>query len=171
MEKLVGPIAEKAPQVLFHEDAHGKTPFDLAIEKQLHGFIEYLMSSYTRDRRWQSTSPLVHWPLFAFGKDYQGPMQTRDPYKTWEIIQEMIKSMEPQQSPRKLVTQTEWEEIAQLYVWGYTFFFIIRKISNTGLDQRTKNCRRIQKGTSMMWYHWLYTNLEICAGKTCQRYT
>lgn len=116
MEHLARPVIEKAPHVMFYEDTDGKTPLDLIIEKQLYGFLEGFMSSYTRDRQWQPSSPIVQWPLFAFGADYGGLMHTKDPYKSWEISQELIKSLKSQQYPRKLVTQAQREEIAQMYV-------------------------------------------------------
>ena len=116
MEHLVRPVFEKAPPVMFHEDTDGKTPLDHVIEKQLDGFIEHLMSSYTRNRKWQASSPLVHWPLFAFASDYAGPTSSTDPYQAWEISRELAESVKPRQFPRKLVTKIEREEVAMMYV-------------------------------------------------------
>lgn len=116
MENLVRTVIETAPHVMLYEDPHGKTPLDVAIEKQLHGFIECFMSSYARIKKYQPTSPLLHWPLFAFGTDYTGPMHDKDPYRTWEICQELAKSLKHQQYTRRLVTQAEREEIAEQYV-------------------------------------------------------
>ncbi|KAL7953213.1 ankyrin repeat protein [Trichoderma compactum] len=113
MENLIHPVIEKAPHVMFYEDPQGQTPLDVAIEKQLHGFIECFISSYARTKEYPSSSPLLHWPLFAFGTDYSGPMHTRDPYRTWEIIQELANTPASQQFPRKLVTQTQREEVAK----------------------------------------------------------
>lgn len=115
MENLIRPVIEKAPHVMFYEDPQGRTPLDVAIEKQLHGFIECFMSNYARTKEYPSSTSIIHWPLFAFGTDYSGPMHTRDPYQTWEISQELANSSESQQFPRKLVTQTQREEIAKWY--------------------------------------------------------
>jgi hypothetical protein len=101
---------------MFYEDIHGKTPFDHLVEKQLHGFIEHLMPSYTRNRKWQASSPLVHWPLFAFAPDYAGPTYPRDPYQAWEISRELAESWEPHRFTRKLVTNQQRDEIAVMYV-------------------------------------------------------
>lgn len=116
MENLIRPIIEKAPHVLVLEGAKGKTPLDLVIEKQLQGLLEGFVSAYSRSGKWPTPSPLVHWPLFAFGTGYNGPTYLRDPYKSWEICQEMVNSMKSQQAPRKLITKNELDEIAQLYV-------------------------------------------------------
>ncbi|KAL6856403.1 hypothetical protein J3F83DRAFT_764105 [Trichoderma novae-zelandiae] len=114
MEDLVRPVIEKAPHAMFHEDIEGKTPLDHAVEKQLYGFIEHVMSSYTRNRKWQASSPLTHWPLFAFASDYAGLRQPRDPYQAWEISRELAESVKSRQFPRKLVTKVEREEVAIL---------------------------------------------------------
>ncbi|PTB72368.1 ankyrin repeat protein [Trichoderma longibrachiatum ATCC 18648] len=114
MEQLVRPVIERAPHVMFYEDIDGKTPLDHAVDKQLHGFIEYLMPSYTRDRKWQASSPLVHWPLFAFGSDYTGPTYPRDPYQMWEISRELADSMKSRHFTRKLVTAKQREEVARM---------------------------------------------------------
>ncbi|KAL7931389.1 ankyrin repeat protein [Trichoderma chlorosporum] len=114
MEHLTRSIIEKAPQVMLHEDPQGNTPLDLAIKKQLHGFIECFVSSYTRNKRYSPSSPLLHWPLFAFGTDYSGPTYTKDPYRTWEISQDLAEPLKYRQYPRKLVSQAEREEIAEL---------------------------------------------------------
>lgn len=112
MDQLIRPVIERAPHVMFYEDIHGKTPFDHLVEKQLHGFIEHLMPSYTRNRKWQASSPLVHWPLFAFAPDYAGPTYPRDPYQAWEISRELAESWEPHRFTRKLVTNQQRDEIA-----------------------------------------------------------
>ncbi|KAK1240362.1 hypothetical protein MKX07_004390 [Trichoderma sp. CBMAI-0711] len=112
MDHLVRPVIEKAPHVMFYEDIHGKTPFDHLVEKQLHGFIEHLMPSYTRNRKWQASSPLVHWPLFAFAPDYAGPTYPRDPYQAWEISRELAASWQSHRFTRKLVTNQQRDEIA-----------------------------------------------------------
>ncbi|KKP00706.1 ankyrin repeat protein [Trichoderma harzianum] len=115
MENLIRPVIEKAPHVMFYEDPQGRTPLDVAIDKQLHGFIECFMSSYARIKEFPASSPLLHWPLFAFGTDYSGPFHTRDPYRTWEISQELANALGSQRFPRKLVTQTQREEVAKWY--------------------------------------------------------
>ncbi|KAL7941252.1 ankyrin repeat protein [Trichoderma barbatum] len=114
MEHLIRPVIEKAPHVMLYEDTQGKTPLDLVIERQLYGSIECFTSSYTRSKTYQPSSPLLYWPLFAFGTDYSGPMHTKDPYGSWEICQELAKSMDYQQYSRKLVTQSERENVVQL---------------------------------------------------------
>ncbi|PTB63272.1 hypothetical protein BBK36DRAFT_1126757 [Trichoderma citrinoviride] len=114
IEHLVRPVFKKAPPVMFHKDTDGKTPLDHVVEKQLDGFIEHLMSSYTRNRKWQASSPLVHWPLFAFASDYAGPTSSTDPYQAWEISRELAESVKPRQFPRKLVTKIEREEVAMM---------------------------------------------------------
>ncbi|KAL7805756.1 ankyrin repeat protein [Trichoderma gracile] len=114
MEHLVRPVIERAPHVMFYEDIDAKTPLDHLVEKQLHGFIEYLMPSYTRDRKWQASSPLVHWPLFAFTADYAGPTYPRDPYQAWEISRELAAPLKSCQFTRKLVTSEQREEVAMM---------------------------------------------------------
>lgn len=116
MEHLVRPVIERAPHVMFYEDTDGKTPLDHVVEKQLHGFIEHLMPSYTRNRKWQASSPLVHWPLFAFASDYAGPTYPRDPYQAWEISRELSESVKSRQFTRKLVTREQREEVVMMYV-------------------------------------------------------
>ena len=116
METLIHPIVEKAPHVLFLEDTNGKIPLDLAIEKQLHGLLGGFVSTYARSGKWPTPSPLLHWPLFAFGTRYNGPTYTRDPYKSWEICQGIAKSIKSEQLPRKLITKYDLDEVAQLYV-------------------------------------------------------
>lgn len=116
MENLIPPIIEKAPDILFFEDTDKKTPFDLAIEKQLHGLLGGFVSTYARSGKWPTPSPLLHWPLFAFDTSYNGPTYTRDPYKTWEVCQGMINSIKSEQIPRKLNTKYELDEVTQLYV-------------------------------------------------------
>jgi hypothetical protein len=93
----------------------GKTPYDIIIERQLHGYLEYLMPSYTVIRRFPFHT-LIHWPLFAFGTDYKGPLQEKQPYAVWEICQDIVKSMKPGLHHRKLLTDAERAEISQLYV-------------------------------------------------------
>lgn len=113
MENLIRPFIEKAPHVLFYEDMDGKTPYDHIIQNQLHGYLEHLMPIYTQNRRYPS-SRLLHWPLFAFGTDYMGSLQEKQPYRVWEICQDIVKSMKPELHRRKLLTDTDRIEISQL---------------------------------------------------------
>ncbi|KAL7921223.1 putative ankyrin repeat protein [Trichoderma austrokoningii] len=113
LENPVRPFIEKAPHVLFYEDMAGKTPYDLIIEKQLYGYLEHLMPSYTQTERYPGHS-LVHHPLFAFDADYKGALQEKQPYRVWEICQDMVKSMQPGPHHRKLLTDADRIEISQL---------------------------------------------------------
>ncbi|PTB35556.1 uncharacterized protein TrAFT101_009403 [Trichoderma asperellum] len=113
LESLILPFIEKAPHVLFYEDLEGKTPYDIITEKQLYGYLECLMPSYTQTGRYP-LGRLVHWPLFAFGTDYKGPLQQKQPYRVWELCEDFLKSMKPGLYPRKLLTDTDRIEISQL---------------------------------------------------------
>lgn len=73
------------------------------------------MPSYTQTGRYPGHR-LVHWPLFAFGTDYKGPLQEKQPYRAWEICQDFVKSMKPGLHHRKLLTDADRTEISQLYV-------------------------------------------------------
>ncbi|UKZ69656.1 uncharacterized protein TrAtP1_010660 [Trichoderma atroviride] len=112
-EHLIRPFIEKAPHVLFYEDIAGKTSHDIIIENQLHGYLEYLMPSYTQSARFPSNK-LLHWPLFAFGTDYKGSLQEKQPYRVWEICRDIVQSMKPGLHHRKLLTDADRMEISQL---------------------------------------------------------
>ncbi|KAK1237264.1 hypothetical protein MKX08_002889 [Trichoderma sp. CBMAI-0020] len=113
LDKIIRPFVEKAPHVVLYEDMAGKTPYDIIIENQLHGYLEYLMPSYTRGARFPSNK-LLNWPLFAFGTDYKGPFQEKQPYRVWEICRDIVQSMKAGQHHRKLLTDADRMEISQL---------------------------------------------------------
>lgn len=147
LENLVRPFIEKAPHVLFHEDIAGKAPYDIIVENQLHGYLEYLMPSYTQSRRFPSKH-LLHWPLFAFGSDYKGSLQEKQPYRVWEICQEIVKSMEPGLHHRKLLTDADRVEISQLYVQPLDIS--VCGMTNMDVDQKTRKYRKSRREVRTM---------------------
>jgi hypothetical protein len=120
----------------------GKAPYDLIVENQLHGYLEYLMPSYTRTGRYPSNN-LLHWPLFAFGTDYKGSFQEKQPYKVWEVCQDIVKSMKPELYRRKQLTDADRLEISQLYVSSSSI--PVYGMANINIDRKTKKSPRSRK--------------------------
>lgn len=142
LENLIRQFIEKAPHVLFYEDIAGKAPYDIIVENQLHGYLECLMPSYTQSRRFPSNH-LLHWPLFAFDSAYKGALQEKQPYRVWEVCQEIIKSMKPGLHYRKLLTNADRVEISQLYV--QPFDISVCGMTDIYIDQKTRKYRKSQK--------------------------
>ncbi|RFU31088.1 hypothetical protein B7463_g5236, partial [Scytalidium lignicola] len=114
LEKLIRPIAQKAPHVLFFEGVAGKTPIDLVRKNHLDIMLEGIISRYARDKRlnWPRAGQIMHRPLFSFSSSYAGPVVTRDSYAAWEVVQEIVQD-NGLNHPRRLITKEEVDKISE----------------------------------------------------------
>ncbi|KAH8812856.1 ankyrin repeat protein [Xylogone sp. PMI_703] len=114
LHKIVLPVAEKAPQVLFIEGAAGKTPIDLVREEYLNDILNGTTSRYARGKvtHFSRAGQILLVPPFAFSPSYQQQQLLRDAYEAWDVVRAFVDQEKPSY-PRRLVTKEQNDSFSE----------------------------------------------------------